>query len=33
LVLVWLSGLAAGFFGLVGATARFGCVASDHRLA
>jgi hypothetical protein len=27
---VWLAGLAAGFFGLLGAAARYGCGANDH---
>jgi hypothetical protein len=30
---VWLGGLAAGFFGLLGAAARYGCGASDKGLA
>ena len=30
---MWLGGLAAGFFGLLGAAARYGCGNSDHGLA
>ena len=30
---IWLGGLGAGFFGLLGAAAKFGCGASDHGLA
>jgi hypothetical protein len=33
LIVVWLGGLAAGFFGLLGAAARYGCGSSDHGLA
>jgi hypothetical protein len=32
-IVVWLSGLAAGFFGLLGTAAHYGCGASDHGLA
>ena len=31
--MVWLAGLAAGFFGLLGAAARYGCGANDDGLA
>ena len=31
--MVWLGGLAAGFFGLLAAAARYGCGASDNGLA
>ena len=30
---IWLGGLAAGFFGLLGAAAKYGCGANDHGLA
>jgi hypothetical protein len=30
---VWIAGLAAGFFGLLGAAARYGCGANDKGLA
>jgi hypothetical protein len=30
---VWLGGLGAGFFGLLGAAAKYGCGANDHGLA
>jgi hypothetical protein len=30
---VWVGGLAAGFFGLLGTVARYGCAASDDGLA
>jgi hypothetical protein len=30
---IWLSGLAAGFFGLLGAAAKYGCGSSDDGLA
>jgi hypothetical protein len=33
IVVVWLGGLAAGFFGLLSAAARYGCGASDTGLA
>ena len=32
-VAVWLGGLAAGFFGLLAAAAKYGCGANDHGLA
>jgi hypothetical protein len=32
ITVVWLAGLAAGFFGLLGAAARYGCGASDTGL-
>ena len=30
---VWLAGLLAGFYGLLAATARYGCAGSDNGLA
>lgn len=33
LLLVWLGGLAAGLFGLLGAAARYGCRTTDQGLA
>lgn len=30
---VWLVGLVAGFFGLLGATTRYGCAGGDHSFA
>lgn len=33
LLVIWLGGLAAGFFGLLGAVARYGCSARDRGLA
>ncbi|MBN9620108.1 MAG: hypothetical protein J0H43_10330 [Actinobacteria bacterium] len=30
---VWLAGLVAGFFGLLGATTRYGCADTDHSFA
>jgi hypothetical protein len=30
---VWLAGLVAGFYGLLGAAARYGCGVNDHGLA
>ena len=27
---IWLGGLAAGFFGLLGATAKYGCASGDN---
>jgi hypothetical protein len=30
---VWLAGLTAGFYGLLAATARYGCSSADHALA
>ena len=30
---IWLAGLVAGFFGLLGAAARYGCSSGDHGLA
>jgi O-antigen ligase len=33
LTVIWLSGLAAGFFGLLAAVARYGCGANDNGLA
>ncbi len=32
-IVIWLSGLVAGFFGLLGAAARYGCGAGDDGLA
>ena len=31
--MVWLAGLAAGFVGLLSATAHYGCSAGDHGFA
>jgi hypothetical protein len=33
MAVVWLAGLAAGFFGLLGAAARYGCGVNDKGLA
>ncbi len=33
ILVVWLGGLGAGFFGLLGAAARYGCGNNDHGLA
>jgi hypothetical protein len=33
LALIWVGGLAAGFFGILGVAARYGCARSAHGLA
>ena len=31
--MIWLAGLVAGFFGLLGATTRYGCASGDDSFA